>query len=119
MAELTVDLTYGSALFQAAEETGKKDLIMDEACQVLGIFEQEPAFYAFINYPAISAREKKDVLKNVFEGNICQEPVSYTHLSAVRKAAGTPMHHTARTSASIAKRVSPPHRRTCLLYTSL
>lgn len=73
MAELTVDLTYGSALFQAAEETDKKDLILDEACQVLGIFEQEPNFYAFINYPAISAREKKDVLKRVFEGQICQE----------------------------------------------
>lgn len=73
MAELTVDLTYGSALFQAAEETGKKDLILDEACQVLGIFEQEPDFYAFINYPAVSAREKKEVLKKVFEGRICQE----------------------------------------------
>ena len=73
MAELTVDLTYGSALFQAAEETGKKDLFLDEACQVLGIFEQEPDFYAFINYPAISAKEKKDVLKRVFEGRICQE----------------------------------------------
>ena len=48
-------------------------MILDEACQVLGIFEQEPAFYAFINYPAISAKEKKDVLKNVFNGRICQE----------------------------------------------
>lgn len=73
MAELTIDLTYGSALFQAAEEMGKKDLILDEACQILGIFEQEPGFYAFVNYPAISAREKKDVLKNVFEGKICKE----------------------------------------------
>lgn len=73
MAELTIDLTYGSALFQAAEETGKRDLILDEACQVLGIFEQEPEFYAFINYPAISAEEKKTVLKQVFEGRICEE----------------------------------------------
>ncbi|MCQ4638047.1 ATP synthase F1 subunit delta [Anaerovorax odorimutans] len=73
MAELTVDLTYGSALFQAAEETGKKDLILEEACEMLGIFEQEPDFYAFINYPAISAREKKDVLKKVFQDRICQE----------------------------------------------
>lgn len=73
MAELTVDLTYGSALYQAAVEVNKKDLILDEANQVLDIFEKEPEFYAFINYPAISAQEKKDVLKNVFEGRICQE----------------------------------------------
>lgn len=73
MAELTVDLTYGSALYQAAVETNKKDLILDEAFQVQDIFEREPEFFEFLNYPGISAIEKKDVLKNVFEGEICQE----------------------------------------------
>jgi len=73
MAELTVDLTYGSALYQAAVEVNKKDLILDEANQVLDIFEKEPDFYKFINYPGISAKEKKDVLTSVFEGKICQE----------------------------------------------
>ncbi len=73
MAELTVDLTYGSALYQAAVELNKKDLILEEAFQVLEVFENEPDFYSFINYPAISANEKKEVLTNVFEGRICQE----------------------------------------------
>lgn len=73
MAELTVDLTYGSALYQAAVETNKKDLILDEAFQVQDVFEREPEFFEFLNYPAISAIEKKDVLKKVFEGRICQE----------------------------------------------
>ncbi|MCI8647303.1 MAG: ATP synthase F1 subunit delta [Firmicutes bacterium] len=73
MAELTIDRTYGSALYQAAREVDKKDLILDEACQVLTIFEQEPDLYTFVNYPAISVKEKKTVLKNVFEGQICQE----------------------------------------------
>ena len=44
MAELTVDLTYGSALYQAAVEVNKKDLILDEANQVLDIFEKEPDY---------------------------------------------------------------------------
>ena len=73
MAELTVDLTYGSALYQAAVETSKKDLILDEAFQVQGVFENNPDFFEFLNFPGISAIEKKDVLKNVFEGKICQE----------------------------------------------
>jgi len=73
MAELTVDLTYGSALYQAAVELGKKDLILEEAFQVLEVFEQDPDFYKFFTYPAISAKEKKEVLTNVFEGRICQE----------------------------------------------
>jgi ATP synthase F1 delta subunit len=73
MAELTVDLTYGSALYQAAVETNKKDLILDEAFQVQDVFENNPDFFEFLNFPGISASEKKDVLKNVFEGKICQE----------------------------------------------
>jgi ATP synthase F1 delta subunit len=73
MAELTVDLTYGSALYQAAVETNKKDLILDEAFQVQDVFENNPDFFEFFDFPGISAIEKKDVLKNVFEGKICQE----------------------------------------------
>jgi ATP synthase F1 delta subunit len=73
MADLTVDLTYGSALYQAAVETNKKDLILDEAFQVQDVFENNPDFFEFLNFPGISAIEKKDVLKNVFEGKICQE----------------------------------------------
>ena len=82
MAELTVDLTYGSALYQAAVEVNKKDLILDEAFQVLGVFENEPEFYKFINYPGISAKEKKEVLKNVFEGRICQELLNLLYVLA-------------------------------------
>jgi ATP synthase F1 delta subunit len=73
MAELTVDLTYGSALYQAAVEANKKDLILDEAFQIQDVFENNPDLFEFLNFPGISAIEKKDVLKNVFEGKICQE----------------------------------------------
>lgn len=82
MAELAVERTYGSALYQAAREVDKKDLILEEACQVLGIFEEEPEFYTFINYPAISVKEKKAVLKNVFEGRICQELLNFLYVLA-------------------------------------
>ena len=77
MAELTVDLTYGTALYEAAVETGKKEVIMEEATEVLGIFQQEPDLHAFVNYPAISAGEKKEALKQIFEGRICDELLSF------------------------------------------
>lgn len=73
MAELTVDLTYGDALYQAAAEVDKRDQILEEALQVLEIFQQEPEFFQLINYPAISAEEKKKIVKTVFEGKICKE----------------------------------------------
>ena len=80
MAELTIDLTYGTALFEAAKETGQKEKILEEAIEVLGIFRQEPDLHAFINYPAISASEKKDVLEKIFGGRICDELLNFMYV---------------------------------------
>lgn len=80
MAELTIDLTYGAALFEAAQETGKKEQIMEEATEVLGILQQEPDLHAFINYPAVSAQEKKTVIDNIFGGKICDELLNFIYV---------------------------------------
>jgi ATP synthase F1 delta subunit len=77
MAELTVDLTYGTALYEAAKDTGKVELIMNEADAVLEIFKSEPELFDFINYPAISAIEKKDVLEKIFGGKISEELLNF------------------------------------------
>ena len=42
MAELTVDLTYGTALMEAARELGKEDQILEEAQAVAQLIEEEP-----------------------------------------------------------------------------
>lgn len=80
MAELTVDLTYGSALFQAACEVNKKELVLEEAKEVLAVFKQEPDLYAFFNYPAIPAEEKRQVLGNIFKGRICTELLNLMYI---------------------------------------
>lgn len=80
MAELTIDLTYGAALFDAAKETEQTERILKEAEEVLEILKKEPDFYAFINYPAISADEKKAVIKSVFEGRICEELLNFIYV---------------------------------------
>ena len=58
MAELTVDLTYGSALYEAAEDVGKRDEIAKNDDWVLEVLRDNLYLQNFINYPAISAREK-------------------------------------------------------------
>ena len=80
MAELTIDLTYGTALFEAAKDTGQKEKILEEATEVLEIFRQEPDLHAFINYPAISAGEKKTVLEKIFGGRICDELMNFIYV---------------------------------------
>lgn len=73
MEELTIDLTYGNALLQAADELGKKEQILNEGKQMADIFEREVDLHTFVNYPGISGKEKKDALKSIFEGKVCQE----------------------------------------------
>ncbi len=77
MEELTIDLTYGTALFEAAGETGKTDLINEEAGQLLELFRQEPDLHKFVNSPGIAAEEKKSVLENIFRGRICDELLNF------------------------------------------
>lgn len=73
MAELTVDLTYGQALYEAAEELNKTELILEEGKELISLFQREPAFYEFISTPIISAAEKKHVLENTLDGKITDE----------------------------------------------
>ena len=80
MAELTIDLTYGTALYEAACDVGKKDEILEDAEQVLEIIKENPDLHAFMNYPAISAAEKKEAVKNIFEGQVCGEFLNFLYV---------------------------------------
>lgn len=80
MAELTVERTYGEALWEVAKEIGKEDLILEEGFGILEILKKEPELQSFINYPGLSAVEKKEVLKNIFEGRICPELLNFLYI---------------------------------------
>lgn len=76
MAELTVDMIYGKALFEAASEREKTDIILQEAMEVLDILKKEPEFFEFIKTPVVSADEKKKAIKNIFSGKISEELIN-------------------------------------------
>lgn len=80
MAELRVDLIYGSALYQAARDVGKVSLIADEAEGLLSVFENESDLRAFLNSPAIAAAAKKDMVSNIFKGRVCDELVNFLYV---------------------------------------
>jgi ATP synthase F1 delta subunit len=73
MAELTIEMTYGSALYQAAQELGKEKQILEEAMALMGVLKESPDMQALLNNPTISPKEKKMVVQKVFEGRICDE----------------------------------------------
>ena len=55
MAELTVERTYGEALWEAAKEAGKEEVILEEGLGILEILKKEPELRSFMNYPGLSA----------------------------------------------------------------
>ena len=80
MAELVVDLTYGSALFQAAKDVNKVALISEEATGFLELLEKEPDLHEFLNTPAIAAIVKKDVMTNIFRERISTELLNFLYI---------------------------------------
>jgi ATP synthase F1 delta subunit len=88
MAELAVETTYGTALYEAASEREKTEQIRTEAMEVLGILEQEPDLQAFLKFPVVSADEKKQVLENVFRGQICEELLNFLFVLVDKRRMG-------------------------------
>lgn len=77
MAELTVDKTYAKGLFLAAREMSKTDEIMQEAKELVALFNREKLFFDYLSSPTVSGDEKKQTVRNVFEGRISQEMVNF------------------------------------------
>lgn len=77
MAELTIDMTYAEALFQAACEENIEKKVLEDAQDLMKIIKDNPDLGAFIKSPAIAAAEKKEVLCSIFEANIAQELMNF------------------------------------------
>ena len=80
MEALTVELTYGQALFDAAEDLGKSREIGEEYKAISGVFADHPSLKKLFLVPTLSAHEKKAVAKTVFEGRISQELLNFLYI---------------------------------------
>jgi F-type H+-transporting ATPase subunit delta len=76
MAELTIEMTYGSALYQAAKELEKESQILEEAQALIELLKQSPDLQALLDNPTISPKEKKEVVQKIFQGRICEELIN-------------------------------------------
>jgi len=88
MAELTVATTYGKALYEAAFDMNKTDIILEEAQELLEIFKENPEFIEFIKTPVISAAEKKETIGKIFSGKICNELLNLLYLLIDKRRGG-------------------------------
>ncbi|MCR5135098.1 MAG: F0F1 ATP synthase subunit delta, partial [Clostridiales bacterium] len=77
MGELSVDMTYATALFEAAGDAGIQEQVRGEMESLLDVFRKEPDFYRFFCMPGIPADEKKEVLTNVLGDKISRELINF------------------------------------------
>ncbi len=78
--ELIIAMTYGRALFDAAKDLDKIDEIKEEIDQIDKILKHQPQFMELLCTPAIPAVKKKGIIRNVFEGRVCYEVLSFMYI---------------------------------------
>jgi ATP synthase F1 delta subunit len=88
MDSLTVDNTYGRALYDAAKEREKVDEIGEEFRAVSKVFKDNPLLKKLFLIPTVSAPDKRDVAKKVFEDRISQELLNFIYILIDRRRVG-------------------------------
>ena len=61
---------YSESLFEYANENNLVDVFYEQAKDIIQVFSMSPELSMFLNNPKISAAEKKEVIKNIFENKI-------------------------------------------------
>ena len=79
MAKL-ISKTYGEALFELAKEEDKTEVLLQEVTEIKKIFVENPEYVKLLTHPRISAEEKKQSVKEVFEGKIDGEILGFMEL---------------------------------------
>lgn len=72
MAKL-IAKTYGDALFEVGIEKNKIDSLSEEVKAVSDILDQNKELTQLLAHPQIMMEEKQEIIKNIFQGRICDE----------------------------------------------
>ena len=88
MEALSIGRTYGTALFEAALDRDKTDLINGELSALEDVFETEPQFYALLCSPGISVGSKKDIISKVFKGKLSEELMNFLYILTDKRRIG-------------------------------
>ncbi len=78
--ENVIAMTYGKALFEAAMELDKISEIESQIRDLDEIFKKEDTFLKLLKNPAVTGKEKKSMVKQVFEGSVCEEVLYFLYI---------------------------------------
>lgn len=85
MGQLSVEKTYGRALFEAAKDTDKIDVILSELEQIRDLFHSEPELFELFNTPVIAGAKKKNAMEAIFKGKVSTEVLNFLFILIDKK----------------------------------
>ena len=78
--ENVIAMTYGKALFDAAKELEQVCEIEEEIKAIDEIFKEEKDFTQLLGSPAVTAREKKSMIRDIFGSGVREEVLSFLYI---------------------------------------
>lgn len=87
MAKL-VSKTYGEALLEIAQETGKTKQLVEELDGVRAILAENPDFDRLMKHPGIPKQEKIKVMETVFQNRISDELTGFLKIIVEKERYG-------------------------------
>lgn len=72
-----LDRRYALALYETGEEKGKVDEYMEDLKEIVNLMKTDSDFLQIIKHPQISTSKKKQIFKNIFEGKIDEDLLSF------------------------------------------
>ncbi|MDR0569708.1 MAG: ATP synthase F1 subunit delta [Clostridiales Family XIII bacterium] len=88
MEALTIGTTYAAALYEAARDRDKIDLIAEELSGLLKVFDDEPQFLLLLCSPSVGAVAKKSLAAQVFKGKISDELLNFLFVLVDKRRIG-------------------------------
>jgi ATP synthase F1 delta subunit len=88
MEGLNVAAAYGTALFEAARDREKIDVVSEEISALEALFRAEPLFFELLCNPGIDADGKKRALTEVLGGRVCEEVLNFLFILIDKRRIG-------------------------------
>ena len=88
MDSLRVDITYGTALYEVAEDAGKLESIFEDLKNITAVFKENPELKKLLLLPTIPLKEKKGVAKEIFFSKVEPETLSFIQILLERRRVG-------------------------------
>jgi len=75
-----ITVRYAKALFLQAEEEGKTEAVLQDARNIMRLFDENPELKKAILHPAIKGSQKREVIDQVFHDQVTPVMFQFLHL---------------------------------------